>query len=204
MIEGLFNKKTPHKAYEDRLFHEVFERNTFKEFLFGKVINKEDIIRIDAALENEQRDKIAVEKKRLAGMDSQDRTELDKMEKKLERMQGSNLFIGDQKETHYFDEESGKFIDKKGREMRGDIDGKLFFLYEMSNGKPRNTNDEPIEWIRRTAEGTVDGVGIPESVVIEIFDNYAEIAEERTEKIREIIAQRRKKDKDADDKSWDF
>ncbi len=174
-------------AYDQRIGKMVKSYNSFFENLFRTgLVTKEDIMRVDAEMENEQENKVRVEKERLTRNQFSDDSLLVKMEERLLRMKGSDLI-----ETETIDEDlegTGEHdvytVLHFKKVLQGNINGQEVFFETINEGK-RILDEETWEGAR--AKNFLNGKQLDDQEAKRIYDSYSDIAKERTQKIEEMV-----------------
>lgn len=196
-------------AYEKQAEEDAKKQNTFVERLMGKGIDKKDVIRADAILEDEQRERAAEADEGyedcLFGKEWRIRI--------LEGLQNSALTVKTiskrdmSDETVYKPRYGGPAIILI-HDLQGIIDGKKISI-KFKEGQRLKKNIE----INKAAisrgkfikserveineiEGTIDGKPISPQFAKEIYDKYIHSAEERTSSIEKIHTEKNKLKKD--------
>lgn len=164
----------------------------FENFFNTGLISKEDIIRVDAQMESEQMDKIAAEKKRLEQSSSQDRTELEKMEKRLERLSKSDLIqIMSQDTKDMGGDELTRITKTTNYEtLKGKINGQEFFYEKQQLAPGKSVFGKDID-TTPTITAYLNDRELPASEAEKIYTDYSDIAKERTERIEKMVKEKK-------------
>lgn len=196
-------------AYEKQAEEDAKKQNTFVERLIGKGIDKKDVIRADAILEDEQRERAAEADEGyedcLFGKEWRIRI--------LEGLQNSALTVKTISKRDMSDETVYKpryggpavilihdlqgIIDGKKVSIRFEEGQRLKKKYEINNdaiSQGKFIKSERVEVNK--IEGTIDGKPISTQFAKEIYDKYIHSAEERTYVLNRIHSEKNKQEKD--------
>ncbi len=200
------------KHYEKQVskLDNYFDPNTPFENIFAKIkdknyegpVTKEEIIRIDADIENELRKKVSRLKEVIASFEQPENIhrgggeefekDLEKTEKQLEILTKSDLNLYEE------DDDEVESVYARKRTMEGEINGQKVKLIEHYQADPITPEDKEYDnyfgW-----EGTINGKEIPEEEIRELFKSQESILTDRNSKIDKLIeSKKRKKEKDED------